>query len=343
MTPFQWTADYVLRVTINTLPVIVFLAALMILDSYKLVRPASVLRTILAGMGAAVVAMYVNGAIVRGWSWEVATYSRYVAPPIEETIKGAILVGLIASKRVGFMIDAAIYGFALGTGFAIVENVYYLGILCDATVAMSVLRGFGTALMHGGATALLGIVTKSLTERYGFARAWIFLPGLGIAVVLHSLFNHFPISPAVSALGMVVMLPALMYGVFQQGQGALRRWLGVGFDTDAELLEMIASGGIGGSRMGEYLSSLRDRFPPEVVVDMFNMLRLRVELSIRAKGILLMREAGFEVQPTPDIAEKFEELAFLEKSIGRTGQLAMLPLLHWRERDLWELHLLGRR
>jgi len=240
------------------------------------------------------------------------------------------------------MVDAAIYGFALGTGFAIVENLYYLQVFGDASVAISVLRGFGTALMHGGATALFGIVTKSLFERYGFAKAWIFLPGLGIAIGFHALYNALLFSPGLAVLGIVIVLPILMRVSFQLGEQTLRQWLGIGFDTDAELLDMICCGAMSRSRIGEYLSSLRDRFAPEIVADMCNMLQIRVELSMRAKGILLAREAGLEVAPTPDVKERFAELDFLERSIGKTGRLAMQPLLHWRERDLWELHMLGR-
>jgi len=334
---------YVLGIAISTLPVIVFLVSLIVLDGYKLVRRSSIVRTIGAGVAVALLGMVVNRFLLTASGWDATPFTRYAAPPVEEILKGAFLVWLIATKRVGFMVDAAICGFALGTGFAIVENVYYVNAFCDTSIALCVLRGFGTALMHGGATAVFGIVTKSLSERYGFAKAWIYLPGLGVAIVLHSFYNHFIFSPAISVLGIVLALPALMYAVFRQGERALKSWLGIGFDTDAELLEIIESGGLSGSRIGQYLSSLRDRFPPEIVADMFNLLALRVELSIRAKGILLMREAGFDPKPAPDIREKFAELEYLEESIGKTGQLAMMPLLHWRDRDLWELHMLGKR
>jgi len=337
------TPAVLLRIAVNVLPVVVFLVLLVVFDSHKLVRRAQVVGAIAAGIVVALVAMQVNRGLLVVLGWDVAPYTVYVGPPVEETLKGVCLVWLIARKRVGFMVDAAIYGFALGTGFAIVENLYYLRALGDANVAISVLRGFGTALMHGGATAIFGIVTKSLFERYGFAKAWIFLPGLGIGIALHMLYNVLLFSPGLAVLCVVVLLPILMWVSFRMGEQTLRQWLGVGFDTDAELLDMICSGAMAKSLIGEYLSSLSDRFPPEVVADMCNLLQIRVELSMRAKGILLAREAGLEVEPTPDIKERFAELDFLEKSIGKTGRLAMQPLLYWRERDLWELHMLGRK
>ena len=54
-----------------------------------------------------------------------AAVSRYIAPVIEESAKAALLVALIASGRVGFLADAAVQGFAIGTGFALFENIWY--------------------------------------------------------------------------------------------------------------------------------------------------------------------------------------------------------------------------
>ena len=94
------------------------------------------------------------------------------------------------------------------------------------------------------------------------------------------------------------------------------------------------------SRIGSYLGELKERFEPSVVVDMLCLLRLRCELSIRAKGILLARQAGFELPADPETAARFTELRFLERNIGATGLLAMKPVFHFNDHDLWQYHLL---
>jgi len=53
-----------------------------------------------------------------------------------------------------------------------------------------------------------------------------------------------------------------------------------------------------------------------------------------------MREAGFEVPIDADTRARLAELAYLEKSIGRTGLLAVRPLVASNQRDLWQLGLL---
>jgi len=70
---------------------------------------------------------------------------------------------------------------------------------------------------------------------------------------------------------------------------------------------------------------------------------VRLELSIRAKGILLMRQSGFEAPPDPEVEERFTELTYLEKSIGRTGLRALNPVFSISDRDLWQYHMLAGR
>lgn len=62
---------------------------------------------------------------------DLGFYSRYGAPVVEEVLKSIYLVYLIKSKRIGFMVDSAIFGFAIGAGFAFVENIYYLQSVSD--------------------------------------------------------------------------------------------------------------------------------------------------------------------------------------------------------------------
>jgi hypothetical protein len=116
--------------------------------------------------------------------------------------------------------------------------------------------------------------------------------------------------------------------------------VGPGFDTDVELLRIMRSGQVSATPVGKYLATLRSTFAPEVIVDMLCLLRLRAELAIRAKGVLMMREAGFEAEPDPAVKDKLEEMRYLERSIGRTGLRALHPFLHTDTRDLWQLTVL---
>jgi RsiW-degrading membrane proteinase PrsW (M82 family) len=328
------------NLAVSILPVFVFLATLVFLDSYKLVRFRAIVAAIGIGCLGGGVALILSSLALDATAMSDIAYRRYGAPVIEELVKALYLLYLIRSKRVGFMVDAAICGFAIGAGFSLVENVYYVNAVQDANLLIWIIRGFGTAIMHGGSTAILGILFKNLSDRPGSGLVTAFLPGLILAMVLHSFYNHFFIGPVSSTFFIIVLLPTVMIAVFQQSENALRQWLGVGFDSDQELLEMLTSGRLLETPVGVYLQSLQDKFNPEVVVDMICYLRIHVELSIEAKGILLMRESGFELPPDPAVQEKFTELRALTKNIGQTGKLALLPFIHTSERELWQLHML---
>src|SRR3990170_7824917 len=107
-----------LKVVVSILPVFVFLAALILLDSYKLVKLRSVLLTILLGSAAALISSLIYESLMTWGKLDEVIYPLYGAPIVEEFMKGIFLVYLIRRKKLGFMVDAAIYGFAVGAGFA---------------------------------------------------------------------------------------------------------------------------------------------------------------------------------------------------------------------------------
>jgi hypothetical protein len=73
------------------------------------------------------------------------------------------------------------------------------------------------------------------------------------------------------------------------------------------------------------------------LLDIYCFFSLYLELSIKAKRNLMLRENGFPVIPEPDIKDKLKELYQLKKQIGQAGELALLPLVRMRHRELWEL------
>src|SRR4030095_521251 len=114
-----------LHVLVGTAPVLCFLVALVFLDSYKLVSIRAVITVVACGLLVAGLCYGVNAALLRATMLDAETYSRYVGPAIEELGKGLVIIALIRANRIGFLVDAAIFGFAVGTGFAIVEKTHY--------------------------------------------------------------------------------------------------------------------------------------------------------------------------------------------------------------------------
>ncbi len=329
-----------LSAVLSLTPVLLFLAALIVLDSYKLVTFRSVLVTIALGSAIALVAYGINTVFLDGVGINLQMYRRYCAPIVEESLKGLYVIYLIRGRKVGFMVDAAIAGFAAGTGFALVENIMYLTVHYDPNPLYWLIRGLGTAIMHGGATSIFAIVTKNLSDRHSSLTFSDTVRGMAIAMVIHSLYNHFFLDAVYSTVIVLVLVPIILMAVFHASEQATRHWLRLGLDTDLEILDMINTGTISQSEIGNYLRNLKTRMPDEKIADMICLLRIHTELSIRAKGLLLMRKGGYRAAPGEDTKEKFAELQYLEKSIGPTGRLAVAPILRTSSRDLWQIHML---
>ncbi len=324
-------------------PVLLFLAALHFMDSYKLVQRRALLESLVAGALVAGVAYVTNRVLLDVAHVDRHLLGRVLAPLLEETLKAAFVVWLIRKDQVGFLVDAAICGFAVGTGFGLIENLYYAGALRDLSLPLWLARGLGTAIMHGSTTAMFAIVTQGLAERRGAGQWRILLPGLLLAAGVHALFNLFAGRTLVTAAMLIAVLPLLLATVFERSERATRDWLGRGLDGDVETLEQILDGEVEGTRIGRYLESLKSRFPGAVVADMLCLLRIHLELSLRAKGMLIARAAGVEVAPDESVLANLEELRYLERAIGPTGVLAMMPLRRASRRDLWQVMLLSRR
>jgi RsiW-degrading membrane proteinase PrsW (M82 family) len=333
----------VISVAIALVPVVIFLLLLWFMDSFRLVRPASVAAAIGYGIVAAVAVLGLHEWLMEVHRVPAGALSRYIAPLTEETAKALFVGMLIATARVGFLVDAAVLGFAVGTGFALFENVTYLRSLTDATATVWVVRGLGTAMLQGATTAIFAMLSKTYADQHRDRLARAFVPGLAAAVAIHSLYNHRFLPPVAQTLLLLVVLPLLVLWVYARSERSTRDWVGAGLDLDMELLSLVTSDVFGATQFGRYLQELRARMPGPVVADMFCLLRLELELSVQAKAMLLARQNGLEVPVDDDLAASLEERRYLQHSIGTVGLLALKPLQVTSYRDTWHRHLLQQR
>lgn len=335
------SADILMRVPIALLPVLLFLAGLVQLDGYKLVRMRMMMALLMTGAFAAGLSYVLNNLAFAHFHGSFVLYSRYVSPWIEESLKAALLVFLIRTRRVGLPVDAGIAGFAIGTGFAVIENLYYLAARPHTVLAVQVIRGFGTAIMHGGTAAILAMISNTLYERRPSGGLHLLLPGLLAAVALHTAYNYLLVRPALATLATLLVLPFVIYLVFDHSERVLRNWIEVDLESDVKRLEAISTGTFLDSPSGRYLRALRDRFKGEQLADMLCYLRVHGELAVRAKGLLLLRETGMPEPPLDDETRgRLAELQQLERAIGQTGMIALRPLMMATGKEIWQLTLL---
>lgn len=329
-----------LNLTAAMAPVLCLLALLMLMDSFKLVPVRFILQALAAGAAAAFAALFLHLYLIDARGLPIPVVTRLVAPVVEELLKLLFVVYAIRSRRVGFPVDAAIIGFGVGTGFAVIENAYYLVAVRESSVVLWLVRGFGAAILHGATTGIAAIVGQSLASRRQARSLRLFVPGTLAAIALHAVYNQFVLSPAVATLLLLAVLPPLVLMTFNHSEKITREWMSAGLDLDVELLRLVLSEDFGGTRLGAYLRELQSRFPGPVVADMFCLMRLELELGIRAKGMLMAREAGLDLPIDDELAAGLAEVRYLEKAIGPTGLIALTPLQVSSDRDAWHKFLL---
>jgi hypothetical protein len=305
------------------------------LDSYKLVTFRAIVLSLCMGSCAAMAAYGVNVGLLQSDMVPAWLFTRWIAPAVEETLKGVFVYYLIRTARTGFLVDSAIHGFAVGTGFALLENAYYLSRVVEVPASVWLVRGFGTALMHGGTSAIFGILSRKRADERNSLSLGVVWPGWLAAVALHVLFNHFLLPPLWTTALVLVLWPAAIMLVYSRSERDLKHWVGVRMDTDIEMLDLIRQGRVSGSRVGRYLQRLRKHFTGEMLADLLCYMRVHSELRLLAKGMLMAREQGFSVHLNDEARSKFTELGYLKKQIGETGMRTLQPLLKKDLRDPW--------
>ena len=213
-------------------PVLALLAIFTWLDAFKLMSLKEILILLVLG-GVAAIAVYpISGRLIDTLPIGFSNYSRFLAPWIEEAFKAAIIIMLFGFNRIGYKLDAVISGFAVGAGFSVVENIIYLTVYTDYGAGTWLVRGLGTAVMHGTTLAILAAIAHELAERetrgaageFNF-RPWWFVPGFLIAVALHTAFNQFPDRPLLAMLGAAMFAPVALMAIFNFGTSEAQSWL----------------------------------------------------------------------------------------------------------------------
>ncbi len=326
------------KAVIALLPVLTGVLVLLKLDIHRLIGQHLLGRVFVAGGLLAVVSYFFHGALLDATNLSFSTYARGVAPVLEESLKAAVVVWLFRRDRVGFQTDAAIIGFTIGAGFSLVENLYYLYHISDAHYATWIVRGFGTAIMHGGCTAIFAVISQILTERHLKMNPLWYLPGWIVAILFHAIFNQFPVSPVLSTVVTLLIIPTLLFLLFERNEVTIHNFLEQDFDAHHRLLRQLLHGEPSGCETGRFLMDVERQFEPPTSEHIRLYVHLHTELVLSAEGVLLAREYGFDVTVADEAHHKIRELHRLEREIGTAGMHVLNPHIQLSTHEFWIIH-----
>jgi RsiW-degrading membrane proteinase PrsW (M82 family) len=331
-------------------PVLILIVLFERLDVFRLVSTGGVLAYLGIGGALAALSYLANGGVLDGLPIGFTDYSRYVSPVIEESLKALVVVILFARSRIGFKLDAAIAGFAIGAGFALCENAYFISLFPEANLGVWLVRGFGTAVMHGGGTALFAVITHEFAEhrahregRISHLHPWVFLPGLMVAIAVHSAFNHLPGRPLLAMVGALVLIPLTILAVFSKGGATAHHWLEDDHEAHAQMLAAIRAGRFADTEDGRAIAALAQRFPRRIADEVGAWIELELALVLRAEEVLLAHERGEGVEVGETERNQFRRLDELGRDLGHAARHAIRPHLRFSRNDLYELNMLRQR
>lgn len=332
------------------LPVLVLLAVFVWLDAFALMSFKEIAVLLVLGGIGAVAAYPVSGKMLDTLPIGFSLYSRFVAPWIEEAIKTQIMMALFRMNRVGYKLDAVISGFAIGAGFSVVENALYLTLFPTYGTGTWLVRGFGTAIMHGTTLACLAAIAHEFAERetreaaadYHFSLIW-FVPGYALAVALHMAFNQFPERPLLALLGTVIVAPILLIGILSFGTAEAQKWLVAEKAEHLAQLEALRAGRWPDTPAGAKIGALADRLDPEAAKRVRRYWELQAWLVAEAEETMLEEAAGDVEFDPAQIRAALAELEGLKRALGRSTFAALQSLLPFSRNDQWEVAELKQR
>jgi RsiW-degrading membrane proteinase PrsW (M82 family) len=331
-------------------PVLVLLALFVWLDAFKLMSFREIVLLLLLGGLAALAAWPVAGRMLDTLPIGYSNYSRFIAPWIEEALKAILMVLLFRFNRIGYKLDAVISGFAIGAGFSVIENIFYLTIFPFYGAGTWLVRGLGTAVMHGTTLAVLAAFAQELAERENREAAgdfdfhlWWFLPGYLIAVAIHTAFNQFPDRPLLAMMGAIVGAPVVLIAIFHFGEAEAERWLTAERAEHRAQVETLRSGRWPEGPAGRKVAALAERLGPEATTRIRRYWELQAWLVAEAEETMLEEAAGDAEFDSTEIRSALSELDGLKRALGRSAFTAMSALLPFSRNDYWEVSELRQR
>ena len=142
---------------------------------------------ILIGIFVSVFASEVNGLLVKLLAMDMYSVTIIVNPVTEELLKmlPILYYALVISDKKEKLFTASM---AIGIGFAVLENAYYLLSYPNFSLLSAVIRAFGAGLMHGMCTLLVGVGISFVKKKRKLFAVGTF-GFLSTAIVYHGIYN----------------------------------------------------------------------------------------------------------------------------------------------------------
>ncbi|MBN1680885.1 MAG: PrsW family intramembrane metalloprotease [Anaerolineae bacterium] len=315
---------YVIAIAIPAFTVYLFVA----LDVFGTGKLSTILISGAWGAsGAFLLAWTVNNAVLdQGIGYDVLT--RLAAPVIEEMLKAFILIMLIQQPRFRYIVDGAVYGIAVGIGFALSENLFiYLPRSDEAVLGTAISRTLSTSLMHAAASGMVGLSLGRLRRVTKDAqRTWPFV-GISLAIILHVVYNNIAGELEGIALLLVAIGIGMIGGIFigwQISQGLeqeKKRFSDVLRHADVADAEVMAIQRLGGAPIEQVFGELSEFFGGESIAAIRRLMVLQANIGILQNNLKTEVSERLRTAWEKEIAEYKQEFQTIRKNLDGSVRL----------------------
>ena len=308
---------------VSLLPVVLYMIILKLLDSFRIIRVRMLAECLVMG-----IVSCVASALVVCSSDSIATYSFIV----EELLKGFPVLALVVRKKIVFFIEALVYGAVIGSGFALAENILYLYSMPDMHFGTALFRGFSTALLHMGCTALMALALLETKMKWWLAVITV------LPFAIHYFYNLMFLAPLVMMVATVLTFLFAFILINNYNERMIYEWMDHSIAFDVQLLCAIREGRLSDTNAGKYLIHIRQQLEPEVFFDCICFIQQYLELLVEGKSRMLLEQSGLAVPLTLDDKRlhnaKVAELKQLRRNIGKLGEYLLRPVITVNDQDL---------
>lgn len=306
---------------IATIIPLVFFGVVYRLDLYKTGSSQNIIWSFMWGIAAYEIAAQVNPWMHDHGLVNYHDMVRFSAPIFEEICKALILLYLIRRANFTYFVDGAIYGFAVGIGFAIFENFEYIMGNPGAALTLAIARVLSTNLVHATGSGLIGIAFGMARFDRSFRRVGIVIGGAGLAILLHIAYNNL-VNDFNSGLILVYAAAVGLGGAgvialaIRQGLKEEKTWIIEKLGEADRVTAQEKSAVEGLDKLHKTLSPLTERFGPAKTAQVEKFLTTQARLGILRKTVDKLNDAKMRQSVQMQIESLSAEMDQARRDVG---------------------------
>jgi hypothetical protein len=272
--------------------------------------------------------------------FERLTVLQFIAPFEEEILKGLILIYLIRRPQFTYFVDGAIYGFAVGIGFAVVENYDYVLGTTTGALDVAIGRVISTNLIHATGSAIVGIAAGLARFSRGSGRILRVVVGLILAILLHTGFNNLVTrvesgwllvyAAVVGITGVGAIWASIRRGLAEE-KAWIEETLGMAdrvTASEAAVVHRI-------SDLDAILEPLAMRFGEEKASQIEEFLFMQARLGILRKTLEKLPDESLLEATRAEIAQIQQEMDAARRSVGSITMMYLRSIFPETDISLW--------